>query len=148
MKSTIILILIFILSGTTNVSAQQNDPLAILNVIVKNLRSNDGQVKIALFNSEDGFPDKSEKAFKRTVHKIDQQQVEVNFEDVPFGTYAVGILHDENVNGEMDSNWLGIPNEGYGASNDAKGSFGPPSYDDARFEIKSDTMVVIINTNY
>ena len=49
------------------------------------------------------------------------------------GTYAIAVFHDENSNGKLDSNFMRIPREGVGASNAAKGHFGPPKFDAAAF---------------
>ena len=57
---------------------------------------------------------------------------------LPAGTYAIGIFVDANYNNEMDRNFFGVPKEQYGFSNNAKGSFGPPSFKDASFTIKGD----------
>ena len=57
-----------------------------------------------------------------------------DFEGIPAGTYALVVLHDENMNGKVDTNWIGIPKEGYGFSNDAKASFSAPSFKDASFQ--------------
>ena len=56
------------------------------------------------------------------------------FDNLPFGEYGVSAYHDENKNEELDANWIGIPKEGVGASNNAKGKMGPPKYEDAKFE--------------
>jgi uncharacterized protein (DUF2141 family) len=65
------------------------------------------------------------------------------FEDVPRGTYAIKIFHDENDNMKVDLGWRG-PTEAYGFSNDARGAFGPPSYDAARFTFDGEAMTVTI----
>ena len=66
---------------------------------------------------------------------IEDQSCTVTFKDVPAGTYAVSYIHDENGNGKMDTNFMGIPKEGYGCSNNAKGFMGPPKWEDAKFEL-------------
>jgi uncharacterized protein (DUF2141 family) len=48
----------------------------------------------------------------------------------------VSAFHDRNNNGELDKDWLGVPVEDYGASNDARGTFGPPSFEDAKFRFE------------
>jgi len=48
------------------------------------------------------------------------------------GQYAIKVFHDENANGELDINFLGIPKESYGFSNHARGRFGPPPFAEAR----------------
>jgi uncharacterized protein (DUF2141 family) len=55
------------------------------------------------------------------------------FEDVAPGTYGISAFHDQNDNQKLDTNLIGVPVEDYGASNNARGVFGPPSFDDARF---------------
>jgi len=55
-------------------------------------------------------------------------QARCDFEDIVPGTYAFAVIHDENMNGKLDTNSLGVPKEGYGFSNDAKTSLGAPSF--------------------
>ena len=64
------------------------------------------------------------------------------FEVVP-GTYAVAVHHDANANGKMDTNFLGIPNEGYGVSNDPRPRFRAPRFEEARVVVSRDTALVI-----
>lgn len=61
---------------------------------------------------------------------------ELNFSGVAPGTYAVMVFHDENGNGKLDQAANGIPLEGYGFSRNARGHWGPPRFDDARFDIQ------------
>jgi uncharacterized protein (DUF2141 family) len=118
----------------------------ILSVV--GMRSNDGQVKIALFNSPDGFPDKSEKAIKRQVAAIENNTCQTILAGLEYGDYAFGVIHDENGNGDLDTGIFGIPKEGYGASNNAKGFMGPPKFKDAKFVLNSDTLHIEIKMNY
>lgn len=60
------------------------------------------------------------------------------------GTYAIKVFHDVNDNGKLDTNWLGIPTEPYGFSNDAMGMFGPPSFEQASFKVGAGTTTVRI----
>jgi len=55
------------------------------------------------------------------------------FKDVPKGVYGISAFHDENENGKLDTNLLGLPTEDYCASRDARNTFGPPSFEDAKF---------------
>jgi uncharacterized protein (DUF2141 family) len=71
----------------------------------------------------------------------------VTFKDVPKGTYAISVYHDENNNGTLDRNGFGMPTEGYGTSNDAKGFMGPPKFEDAKFTI-SNKAKANINIHY
>jgi uncharacterized protein (DUF2141 family) len=64
------------------------------------------------------------------------------------GTYAISAFHDENNDKKVNSNFIGIPKEGIGVSNNAKGSFGPPKFDDAKFEFTQSDQSVGISLNY
>ena len=57
-------------------------------------------------------------------------------------------FQDENGNGKLDTNFIGMPKEGVGASNDAAGKFGPPKFDDARFNYKAGRSVMTIHIRY
>jgi uncharacterized protein (DUF2141 family) len=61
------------------------------------------------------------------------------FHNVPAGTYAVSSFHDENGNNKLDRNSLGVPSEGYGFSNDAQGTAGPPTFSQAQFTVDGKT---------
>jgi uncharacterized protein (DUF2141 family) len=62
------------------------------------------------------------------------------------GTYAVSVLHDVNSNGDLDTNFLGIPKEPLGFSNGAKPKMGPPSFDAAKFTHGSEATKLQIKT--
>lgn len=104
-----------------------------LRVKVTGLRSSRGMVRCSVFANPDGFPGEAAKAHRQTSAPIAGTESECVFDNLPSGDYAVAFLHDENANGRMDTNFFGLPKEGYGASNDARGRFGPPSFKDARF---------------
>lgn len=123
-------------------------PKSRIIVHVKNLRSNNGLVRINLFASAKGFPSKHTLAFKTLSGKITNLSAEVALPDIPHGAYAIGVLHDEDANGKMKTNWLGMPREGVGVSNDAKGFFGSPKFEDANFKLDADSLTLFINLYY
>ncbi len=123
----------------TSISADKTP----IRVTVHSLRNDKGFVLLSLYQSEDGFPGNASKAIQLKKVKASGTSVEVTLDPLPAGSYAISILHDENDNGKMDTGAFGIPKEGYGASNDAKASFGPPSFKDAHFEHKQDTQIKI-----
>ena len=110
-------------------------------------RSADGQVLVAVYRGEDGFPGEPGKAWKTAVATIAGGRASVEIAAPP-GEYAFAIVHDENGNNQMDTNWLGIPKEGIGTSNNAKGRFGPPKYRDAKFTIPEGGVVQTIKIVY
>jgi uncharacterized protein (DUF2141 family) len=75
---------------------------------------------------------------------VDSQTVTWRINDVPYGDYGVAVFHDENSNGKMDKNVLGIPLESYGFSNNVRITFGPPKWEEAKFTVKGSTAEVSI----
>ncbi len=63
--------------------------------------------------------------------------------EVPPGVYAVAVHHDANSNGKLDANFLGIPREGYGVSNDVRPRFRAPRFSEARVVVTRDTTLVV-----
>jgi uncharacterized protein (DUF2141 family) len=118
----------------------------VVNVL--DVRNHEGDLGIALFNSREGFPGKSEQAFMMGgLHEIGESNV-YTFGHVPYGTYAISIMHDETRTGELHSNFFGIPKEGVGTSNNPHFFLGPPSFDCASFELKSDEVEIEIRLKY
>lgn len=130
-------------------SAQSNVPLPLgesaaktkaqkvgvtLKVRVRGARNLEGRLALALFNSESAFPDQ-EKAYRGRLVRLSKTTQVVSFSGLVPGKYAVAVLHDENSNGKMDFNFIGIPTEGFGFSNDASEPFGPPSFGDSAFQV-------------
>jgi uncharacterized protein (DUF2141 family) len=117
-------------------------------ITISNIRSNNGKVNISLFAKSDGFPSTVEKALAVQSVAIQKNQVSVRFDNLPFGTYAVACLHDENGNGKMDTNLVGIPKEGYGASNNAVNKFSAPKFEAAKFPFNAAVMSVNFKMHY
>ena len=127
---------------------EAGNPADTITVHVVGLHSNDGMVDCALFESPDGFPDRFETAVKTTTSKIANQEATCAFVGLAPGEYAVSLFHDENSNGKLDRNFIGMPKEGVGASNDARGHMGPPKYDDARFSYEGGVRELTIHVQY
>lgn len=123
------------------------DGRSTLTVELKNLKI-EGTVYITLYNNEDGYPMDSSKAFAKNMKKVAANAEKVVFNDVPYGTYAVSVWHDQNDNQKMEKSLIGIPKEGLGVSNDAKGKMGPPKFKDAKFEIKQERTDISITVKY
>ena len=120
-----------------------------IHVTILNIRNSTGTIDCALFDSPAGFPiEVLRSATNVMVIKIRDTQARCDFLDIPPGTYALAVIHDENMNGELDTNWMGIPKEGYGFSNDAKALLGPPSFSEARFRYDGQDMELTISLHY
>jgi uncharacterized protein (DUF2141 family) len=120
----------------------------VIHVEISSLRNDKGQVLCALFSSADAFPKKADRAAARITAKIVERKAVCDFTGVAPGTYAVSVVHDENSNGKLDTNFIGMPREGVGASNDAKGHMGPPKFGAASFRYQGGRLDLKIHVNY
>ena len=109
-----------------------------LTVEVLDARSGQGMVAGALYEEAD---------WMRTPMQGELQLAAarsvLRYRNLPAGRYAVAVYHDENNNGKLDSNRLGLPVERYGFSRDARGIMGPPSFADAAFDLQADTTITV-----
>jgi len=117
-----------------------------LTIVVTGFESDDGEVLIAVSNSRENY-ESNDSAFVGVKVKIENKNAEYAFEELPFGEYAIKLFHDENMNGELNSNFFGIPTEDYGFSNNARGTFGPADYDDAKFLFEQTEMTMEISVD-
>ena len=107
-----------------------------VTVRVSTFRSVKGMLRCRLYARPDGFPGKPPVAAEESV-AVSAKAMICAFSGVAPGTYAVALFHDENGDGKLDKNFLGIPREGVGVSNNKIRSFGPV-WEDAKFEVKGD----------
>jgi uncharacterized protein (DUF2141 family) len=108
-----------------------------LTVELEQLRNNNGKLLLEL-------NDENEKVIKGFSEKISDNKCIIIINDLNPGKYAFKYFHDENNDEEINTNFMGIPKEGYGFSNNAKGTYGPPSFEKMLFELsKSDTVKCI-----
>jgi uncharacterized protein (DUF2141 family) len=114
-----------------------------IRIEIKNIRSTDGQVMVALCNSSSDFP-VVKVPFKDAKAPISGSTVEVVFDDVPYGVYAAVICHDENKNNMPDMNG-GLPKEGFGATNNPEGVI---TFSNAKFILNSEEVTQSVNMNY
>jgi uncharacterized protein (DUF2141 family) len=119
-----------------------------LTVTIAGIRSDRGSIFCELFASPNGYPKDGSKAVQIKQVAIHQRAASCTFEGVTPGSYAVAAYHDENGNGKLDTNFLGIPSEGVGASNDAKGSMGPPSFEKAKLAVTTADLGITIQLRY
>jgi uncharacterized protein (DUF2141 family) len=137
-----------LVGGATAAESDARRPERVaLTVRVNGLSNDRGRVAVALFASADAFPDQK-RALTGQLAKIEKGRAAVRFEGLRPGTYAVAVLHDENQNSKMDFNFLGMPLEGYGFSNDASAPFGPPSFGAAAFELKPRDSFIPVRMRY
>jgi len=120
---------------------------ADLKINIPNVKNDSGTISAALWNTATGFPNDGAPV-KVQMDKAKTGQNFLIFKDLEPATYAISLIHDENENAELDSNFLGIPTEGYGFSNDATGSFGPASFEDSAFQVEDKDLQIEISIIY
>lgn len=118
---------------------------ANLSVTVSGLRSDKGQVLVGLFRDKDGFPETRRLARQ---HPASAGEVTLEFTDLEPGAWAVAAVHDADGDGRLGKGLFGIPIEGYGFSNGARGVFGPPDFADAVIELPAEGTSVAIPLKY
>ena len=108
-----------------------------------------GEIHIAIYDSAEAFEaDRGEKGgaapgiTQGTIEMVEPGSVTYRYE-LPPGTYAIGIVHDANLNNRLDNYFFGVPREQYGFSNNARGFMGPPSFEDAAFSVEGKTEISI-----
>jgi uncharacterized protein (DUF2141 family) len=129
-------------------SAQQST----ITVNMSGIRSQKGNVVVCLWSKENkDFPFcSSAAAYKSTTLKANNSNLVATFQNIPSGEYAISAFHDENGNGKLDTNWMGMPKEGLAAPNAPKmdkeknqnqGRRERPSFDKMKFKLDSSTTV-------
>jgi uncharacterized protein (DUF2141 family) len=118
-----------------------------LTITVEKLRSSQGKVLLCIFSGESSdiaeFPDCAKGRPVRTASSaISGGKIVASFKGLKDGVYAVAVIHDENGNGQLDTNFLGIPTEGVGISNNPS-LFGKPKFREGQFEIKGNASITI-----
>ena len=133
------------LAGLVTIQASAAD----LTIEVRGIRSGDGRVLVAVHGpqSKDTFPSgDGVVADRRQPAQVGAVRFVVG--DLSPGRYAVAAFHDANDNGELDTNLLGIPSEGYGFGNDASAPFGPPDFEAAAITVGDTTVVAVLTLSY
>lgn len=120
------------------------EKISSFTLLVQGISKAEGELRIAMFDSKDAY---TKEPVYAVVLPIYDDKVEWKVPDLPFGEYAIAVYHDKNTNGKLDTNFLGIPKEEYGFSNNARGKFGPASWEDAKFSVSENTFThqIIVN---
>ncbi len=114
-----------------------------LEVDFRKINSDGGDMLVAVYSSPVGFPADAAKAVRSGKAIRKGSAAYIRFDDLPAGTYAVAVIHDANSNAKLDTNFLGIPKEGYGVSNNAINRFGPPHFQDCAVKLDHSTRISI-----
>jgi uncharacterized protein (DUF2141 family) len=132
-----------------SLTAQTKDT-GTLTVRVTGARNTKGKIGVTLFQNAQGFPEDTSKAIRQESVEIDPKTMsaQVTFKNLPQVTFAISVLHDENGNGKMDKNFVGMPKEGYGASNNPSKKRRAPTFDEAKFSLNTSEQAIEITLLY
>ena len=121
---------------------------ADLHVTINNVTSLKGRVVVAVFPlaAASDFPKEGSHSMGAKVKPTSSAVVSAVFNNVAVGEYAIAIYHDENNNGKLDTNFLGVPKEPFGFSNNARALLGPPKFSAAAFIVdNSEPQIITID---
>ena len=113
----------------------------IVKITITGIKNTDGNVEIGIYNSKENFPVFGKEIQGARVKPTKKGSLNYTFENLPDGTYAIAVWHDENRNQEMDKNLFGVPKESYGFSKNIFGTFGPPDFEDVSFKVENGKLV-------
>jgi len=106
---------------------------ATLTVALEGFHNDRGTAIVSLFHGKKGFPDEVAASVSTLNVAIQGGKATVTFADLPYGDYALSVLHDEDGDGQMATGLLGAPREGFGFSGYPDYRFGHPDYQQVRF---------------
>jgi uncharacterized protein (DUF2141 family) len=144
MKFKALIILFFFSSLLFSQNELDSLQTGSLKLKIIGIENDEGTIAVALSNSREDY-ESYETVYRSANIPIISNVAVYEFKDLPFGEYAIKVYHDEDSDGEINRNFLGIPSEDYGFSNNASASFGPADYDDAKFIFDKPMMHIEIN---
>ena len=142
----------FLILGLLNFYSSSDVPTLsddlTLKVRINNIKDKKGNITVCLSIEDDycqatsaeHFPKPCQRVIK---HEADENEILVQFDHLKPGTYAVIVVHDINGDDRLNTNFLNIPNEPYGFSNNHRGTFGPPGFSKSSFELTKDLEIDI-----
>jgi uncharacterized protein (DUF2141 family) len=133
MRNLILLVALFL---ATTLKAQQQ----LIIEVELNKPTAGGTLNLVLCPTAASYA--SENGCRLVQVKAEGGVVRIVLKDVAPGSYAIKAFHDVDRNGKLDTNFMGIPKEPYGFSNDAMGTFGPPSFEQASFKVGAGSTTV------
>ena len=108
-----------------------------VNAAIDGGNSTKGHVICGIFRSAEGFPKETKRAFKLVNLPANPGGVLCAFSDLPAGSYAISVFHDENDDGVLNTNFAGMPREGYGFSNNHTHAMHPASFEESHFTVEA-----------
>jgi len=113
-----------------------------LTISIPNINSREGEIQIGIYNKKDDFP-KVDKQYRVLLFKADNFQGVCSVKDLPKGEYAIAIMHDKNTDKICNTNFFGIPTEGYGFSRNYRPKLSAPTFDDCKIDVNRNLSITI-----
>lgn len=113
-----------------------------LTVVIDNIKEIKGDIFIGLYDKAESFPTPG-KFFKNIAVKVKGKIVKYTFDNLDKKNYAIALYHDENGDGKINKNFIGIPTEGYGFSRNFKPSISAPDFDQTKIKLEQDKEITI-----
>jgi len=129
--------------GSISDYSEPNQSNGTLVLEITGIDDKGGVMMIAVFKEDDKFL--KEPSYAEEVSINEESNITVKFNNIPFDTYAISIYHDLNENGELDSNFIKIPKEPIGFSNEYFPKFGPPKFKNASFILNQNELKMNVN---
>lgn len=135
--------IVFVLAVLLIVSANMlNAQTADLTIQIKGLKVLEGRIQLGLYNNSDDFPKEKRELILLNID-VETTILTHTINDLPIGEYAIAFYHDVNSDGKCNKNWIGIPTESYGFSNNVRPKFSAPSFKKATFTHLHDSLIVM-----
>jgi len=131
---------ILLFNDISTLTAQENQTLTI-TLEITTTKYNKGHVLLALYDSEGNY---MKEIFRSAEVPIKNYKAKIVFSSLEKGEYAFSFFQDLNENKKIDTNFLGIPKEPYGFSNQKKGRFGPPKFKEVAFKLNKNEVFKIV----
>mgnify|MGYP000336086230 CR=1 FL=1 len=139
-KKTAVLIVFIALTSFTQNSCD-------LAVKVTDLRNSNGHFLVSLWDKSTGFPD--DQFTKELIYKeLKSPSFSFSIKGLPYGDYALAALHDENKDGEMEFNWVGMPKEGFAFSRNYNVTIRAPKWEESVIKLNSPVKEIEMKMQY
>lgn len=113
-----------------------------LKIRLSNIKKS-GKIHVAVYRDGEDFPNEKF-LMRRLTSEASNGKCELEFDEIPFGQYAVAIYQDVNGNGKLDKGMFGIPDEPFAFSNNFRPKFGGPSFEKCKFDFKENNLMLTI----
>jgi uncharacterized protein (DUF2141 family) len=125
---------LMVLAAASIAPARAQEPTATLVVHVQDVSPKGGMLRLGLYD-EARYPDDDATPVATADVKAELGENTITLHNVPVGTYAIETFQDVNSNGKMDTSWIGIPQEPFGFSHDAKPVLSKPGFAKVKFDV-------------